>query len=423
MIRARILSADAPSTLQLGFARLGLPRAAGEYLLEKLPHLQLLLTGLEREQGRFLKALREGSVAPGFEEFPDSLSGDQERRPGTALLSGRREQLLRLVDAAREAPGQQALAAAVQRALDALSPPPPLRLGARDFALGERTWVMGVVNVTADSFSDGGRFLAPEAAVAHGLALAAAGAHVLDVGGESTRPGSEPISADEECARVVPVLQALRERTEVPLSVDTTKAQVAREALRAGAVLVNDISGLSWDPAPAPALARAVAEAGAALCVMHLQGTPATMQQQPRYEDVVEEVLDFLERALARAEHAGVAPGQLLVDPGIGFGKTVGHNLFLLRRLPELRALGRGVLVGTSRKGFLGALTGRKRADERLAATLGSVAAVAAGGGADFVRVHDVAEARDALAVADALREAQEGGALYETVGKRAPPP
>jgi dihydropteroate synthase len=208
---------------------------------------------------------------------------------------------------------------------------------------------------------------------------------------------------------VLPVIQGLCARTSVPLSVDTTKATVAREVLKAGAHLINDITGFRSDAE----LPRVVAEAGAACCLMHIQGTPATMQQAPRYDDVVDEVLAFLEDAVTRAEAAGVPRGRILLDPGIGFGKTFDHNLFLLRRLGELRVLGLPLLVGTSRKGFLGKLTGGKPAVERLAATLGSVAAVVALGGADVVRVHDVAEARDALAVVDAIRQGMEGGLLY----------
>ncbi|OJH37098.1 dihydropteroate synthase [Cystobacter ferrugineus] len=268
---------------------------------------------------------------------------------------------------------------------------------------------MGVVNVTPDSFSDGGRYLRAEDAVAHGLRLAEAGADVLDVGAETTRPGSAPVPAEEQLARLMPVIEGLRARTDVPLSVDTTLAAVAREALRAGVVLVNDISGFRFDPE----LPRVTAEAGAACCLMHIQGTPETMQLAPHYEDVVDEVLSFLEEGVARAVAAGIPRERVLVDPGIGFGKTLGHNLFLLRRLGELRVLGLPVLVGTSRKGFLGKLAGGRPVEQRLAATLGSVATVAAAGDADFVRVHDVAEARDALAVVDAVRGALEGGSLY----------
>jgi dihydropteroate synthase len=262
------------------------------------------------------------------------------------------------------------------------------------------------VNVTPDSFSDGGKHLAREAAVRHGQALAEAGAELLDIGGESTRPGAGVVPVQVELERVLPVLEALRASTDVPLSVDTRKAEVARQALRVGAAMVNDVSGLTHDPA----LASVVAEAGAALALMHIQGTPETMQVDPRYDDLVAEVIASLAGSIERAVAAGVRRERIWVDPGIGFGKTVGHNLFLLRHLAELRVLGTPVLVGTSRKRFLGALTGGQPPGQRLPGTLGSVAAVAVLRGADVVRVHDVAEAKQALAVADAIARAREGG-------------
>jgi dihydropteroate synthase len=406
MPRARPVAADRPEDLLLAFRRLGLPPSARDHLLEKLPQAQVLLTELAQDEADFLQSFHERRLTA----YPAWVPGDGKERPGTALLTGGRVQFDRLVATAlAQTPPLTALATALERALEAGRAPAPLELGGRTFAWGTRTYVMGVVNVTPDSFSDGGRFFDAQAAIAHGVALAEAGADLLDVGGESTRPGAQPVGAEEELARVLPVIQGLRARTSVPLSVDTTKAAVAREALKAGAHLINDITGFRSDPE----LPRVVAEAGAACCLMHIQGTPATMQQAPRYDDLVDEVLAFLEDAVARAEAAGVPRGRILVDPGIGFGKSFDHNLFLLRRLGELRVLGLPLLVGTSRKGFLGKLTGGKPASERLAATLGSVAAVAALGGADVVRVHDVAEARDALAVVDAIRQGMEGGLLY----------
>ncbi|MFP2958914.1 dihydropteroate synthase [Myxococcus sp. 1LA] len=403
MIRARPLTSESSEDLVLAFRRMGLAASSQPGLLETVPFTRLLLTGLGRQEEGFLTARSNADV-------PTWLPGDAGTRPGTGLLTGNREQFQRLVTAARaEGPGLSALALAVSSALAAGVPPPALTLGNRRFEWGARTYVMGVVNATPDSFSDAGRYTGTEATIAHGLALAEAGADLLDVGGESTRPGSLPVSADEELARVVPVIEALRARTEVPLSVDTTKAVVAREALKAGAHLINDITGFGADAD----LPRVVAEAGAACCLMHIQGTPATMQQAPRYDDVVEDVLGFLEAAVARAGAAGISRERILLDPGIGFGKTFEHNLFLLRRLPELRVLGLPLLVGTSRKGFLGRLAGGKPAAERLAATLGSLASMAALGGADVVRVHDVAEARDALAVADAIRRCEDGGTFY----------
>lgn len=408
MLRARPVHA-APTGLEPALLRLALSAPERESLLERASVLHVLLTGLEPGQGDFLASLASSATAPAQEAFPFWVPGNARLRPGTGLLCGRRSQFERLVDRAREQSERAALAQVLTRALEASRTPAPLVLGGRTLTFGARTHVMGVVNVTPDSFSDGGRYLGADAAVAHGLRLAEAGADVLDIGGESTRPGSRPVSAEEELARVLPVVQGLRARTDVPLSVDTTKAAVAREVLKAGAVLINDISGLSFDPE----LPRVIAEAGAACCLMHMQGTPETMQREPHYEDLLDEVLAFLEQGVERAVSAGVARERLLVDPGIGFGKTLEHNLFLLNRLEELHVLGLPVLVGTSRKGFLGRLVGGKPAGERLAATLGSVALAAATGGAHVFRVHDVAEAREALTVVDAVRAARDGGTLY----------
>jgi dihydropteroate synthase len=290
-----------------------------------------------------------------------------------------------------------------------------MRLGKTSLTFGGRCLVMGVVNVTPDSFSDGGQFEAPEAALAHGIALAQAGADVIDVGGESTRPGSLPVPEQTQIARIVPVLRGLSQRVSVPLSVDTTNAAVARAAIRAGASLVNDISGFTFDPL----LPRIVADSGAACCAMHLKGTPRVMQESPQYDDVVEEVTAFLAQSLARAADAGVAPEQVMVDPGIGFGKTTGHNLVLLRRCRDLRVLGRAILVGTSRKRFLGELTGGKPPEARTVSSAASAAVVAVLHGADMVRVHDVAETREALAVASAVQQASEAGDLFGPVHRR----
>jgi dihydropteroate synthase len=272
-----------------------------------------------------------------------------------------------------------------------------LRAGGHELALGGRTAIMGIVNVTPDSFSDGGAFLDAGAAIEQGLRLAAEGADILDVGGESTRPGAAPVPAEEELRRVVPVVRALAARGAVPISIDTTKAPVARAALEAGAAIVNDVSALRFDPALGPV----VAAAGAALVLMHMQGDPRTMQADPRYGDVVAEVAGELGAALARAAAAGVAPERTLVDPGIGFGKTLEHNLALLDRLDALAALGRPVLVGPSRKAFIGRLTGAPP-EGRVEGTI-AACCLAAARGAHVVRVHDVAAVRRALAVADAV--------------------
>jgi dihydropteroate synthase len=255
---------------------------------------------------------------------------------------------------------------------------------------------MGIVNVTPDSFSDAGLFLDPDAAIEHGLRLADEGAGILDVGGESTRPGAEPVPEQEEIDRVLPVVEALAGAGR-SVSIDTTKLEVARAALGAGATLVNDVSAFRF----APDMAGLVASAGVDCCLMHMLGEPRTMQADPRYEDVVGEVKAFLEERLAFATAEGVPEERIWLDPGIGFGKTVEHNLELLRRLDEIVAIGRPVVVGTSRKSFLGKLAGGRAEGERLPGTI-ATNVLALERGASVFRVHDVAPVADALKVAAA---------------------
>jgi dihydropteroate synthase len=255
--------------------------------------------------------------------------------------------------------------------------------------------LMGVVNVTPDSFSDGGLFLDAEAAVAHGEKLVREGAEILDVGGESTRPGAEEVSAEEEMARVVPVVRGLADATTV--SIDTSKAAVAEAALDAGATIVNDVTALRHDPE----IGALCAERGAGLVLMHMQGDPRTMQDEPSYDDVVDDIKAFLAERVEAAIDAGVAEERIWLDPGIGFGKTLDHNLELLRRLGELRELGRPLVVGTSRKSFIGKIDGSAVGD-RLGGTIAS-AVFAAAEGADVLRVHDVAETAQATKVASAI--------------------
>jgi len=276
------------------------------------------------------------------------------------------------------------------------------RLPDLELPLGASTLIMGVVNITPDSFSDGGRFLAPDKAVAHGVALAEQGADILDVGGESARPGSESISEEEETRRVVPVIRELRARTRAVISIDTQKAGVARLALKAGAQIINDISALRSDPE----MASLAAETKAGLILMHMKGTPKTMQDNPCYDDVVGEVRQFLAERAAFAQSQGVEKSRIVVDPGIGFGKTSEHNLILIRNLAALAELGYPVLLGASRKAFIGHLTGSP-APDRLWGTLG---AHVAGSllGAHLVRVHEVAPLKEALLVSDAIKGAGE---------------
>lgn len=259
-----------------------------------------------------------------------------------------------------------------------------------------RPLVCGVLNVTPDSFSDGGRFLRPDAAVERGCRLADEGADVIDVGGESTRPGSRRPTAEQELARVVPVVEALAARVAVPVSVDTSRPEVVRAAVAAGAGMVNDVRALRE-----PGALRAVAELGIPVALMHMQRCPSDMQRDPRYGDVVAEVHAFLAARLRACVAAGIRPAHLVVDPGFGFGKTLAHNLALLAALPRFGSLGAPVMVGLSRKSMLGELTGRE-VGERLAGSV-TAAVLAVQRGASLVRVHDVAATRDALAVALAV--------------------
>ena len=268
--------------------------------------------------------------------------------------------------------------------------------GRLDFSDG--CLVMGVLNVTPDSFSDGGEFFDLDKAVEHGLKMATDGAAIIDVGGESTRPGSASVSSDEQMRRVVPVIEALCEKTDVPVSIDTYKIEVARAALEAGAAVINDITALSDER-----IGELAAERRVPVVLMHMQGTPATMQIEPKYDNVVGEVLEFLLGRARRAERFGISKDMIFIDPGIGFGKTAEHNLSLLRNIDKFVATGYRVLIGTSRKRFIGHITGKEKAAERIFGTAATVTLCAAAG-VSIVRVHDVAEMADVVKVADKLK-------------------
>lgn len=263
-----------------------------------------------------------------------------------------------------------------------------------------RPLIMGVVNITPDSFSDGGSFATASTALAHARRLVDEGADLIDIGGESTRPGAGGVALEEERRRVLPVLEQLAEGT-VPVSIDTQKPELMREAIAAGASMINDVNALQ-----APGALAAVAQSGVAVCLMHMQGTPADMQTDPHYDDVVAEVLEFFGDRMRAAHAAGIAPDRIVLDPGFGFGKTLEHNLELLRRLDRFNTTGAAVLAGLSRKGMLGRLTGRE-VDERVYASI-AAALIAVENGARIVRVHDVAATRDALAVWTAVNPVTE---------------
>jgi dihydropteroate synthase len=337
--------------------------------------------------------------------LPESVLAEGMRQSGLAVLQGARGALAlgsiaqiwlaarSLADALEREPSREAARELMRRAANVESPAPGSAWKLPRSTLPERrTLVMGVVNATPDSFSDGGAY----DPIAHGLRLAEEGADILDVGGESTRPNATPVDAVEERRRTEHVVRELARRTRVPISIDTTKAAVAAPALDAGAEIVNDVSGLTRDPE----MFRAAR--GAALCLMHMRGTPADMQSRTHYEDLHAEIgLELLE-ALERARAAGIAEERIAVDPGLGFAKTAAQNRTLLRRLRELTQLGRPLVVGASRKSFIGASTGRP-APDRLFGSV-AAAAIAASNGAAVLRVHDVVATREALAVADSIR-------------------
>ena len=270
----------------------------------------------------------------------------------------------------------------------------------RILQMGRQPLVMGIVNVTPDSFSDGGRYTSSEAALAHGLQLIEEGADILDIGGESTRPGAEPVPLEEELRRVVPVVRELAVKTTVPVSVDTSKAEVARQCMEAGAQIINDVTALAGD-ADMPAVA---AQFKAGVVLMHMRGTPRTMQQAPHYENVVAEVIRFFEGRLERVAAAGIPGARVVLDPGIGFGKTGPHNLELLARLADFQDLGRPVCLGVSRKAFIGKILERP-VEQRLAGSLAAVLYAQSQDAVHIVRVHDVQATRDAVTLFAAIRE------------------
>jgi len=360
--------------------------------------LAITVNGLTSDQGRKIRELLKASdVGAGFGTVPASSLNSEL---SAFVLSGNPEQLKRLPPIFAL---DHSIPAAIPQKIDSLLDNYMLsdyKIDCRGkvLDLGRRTHIMGILNVTPDSFSDGGRFAASDRARTHAHEMVAAGADIIDIGGESTRPGAEPVPVDEELRRIIPILECLSVELPVPLSVDTYKASVARKALEAGASMVNDISGLRFSPD----LAKVVADTGAALVIMHIKGTPRNMQQNPEYADVVGEVADFLKKSIEMAEKAGVNREKIIIDPGIGFGKNLAHNLQLLNRLDELKGLGRPIMLGTSRKKFIGTVLDIPIPEQRLNGTAATVALGIARGAA-IVRVHDVAQMVQVARMTDAM--------------------
>lgn len=395
--RARVLELRGPEALRAEMAALGVPEAFTGWMAERA---RFRPVRLEAVDGRAAALLKQEALAVGCDCAVHHAVAqfDTQPRPVVLLGDARAYQCLseRLDAQPFDLPaiGRQVLAAVAACDAGARA---PLDCAGRLLPLGERTLIMGIINLTPDSFSGDGLGADLDAALAQAAEFVVAGADLLDVGGESTRPGSVGVSLDEELERVLPVVEALAEEFQVVISIDTSKPEVAQLAVAAGAGMVNDVLGLR-----AEGMIEAVAETGAAACIMHMQGEPRTMQQAPHYDDLMTEVYDFLAGRVEAAVAGGVARERLVIDPGFGFGKTVAHNLELLRRLRELRSLGLGVLIGTSRKSTIGTVLGGAPADRRLMGTA-ATCALAIANGADIIRVHDVAAMTQVARMTDAI--------------------
>jgi len=369
-------------------------------MLPKMFHLNIVLDGLECRVANIIK------------QEMLSLGGDAAVARGTVacsvarsdvILMGTLKQMQRFAEKISAQPfGLSGISERIREILkNVFVDSFLLRTSRREMNLGERTLIMGILNVTPDSFSDGGRFDSPEKAVEEGIRMAEEGADILDIGGESTRPGSDPVSPEEEMRRVIPVIRALALRTDLPLSVDTMKVSVARKALGEGAEIINDVSAMSSDEA----MAKVVADAGAAVVLMHMRGMPKSMQAGDLgYHSLRGEIIAYLRKRIERAGDVGIDPTQIMVDPGLGFGKTAADNMRLISHLSEFKVLGRPILVGASRKAFIGRVTGGTPA-ERDEGTAAAVTAAILNGG-QVIRVHDVAMMKKVATMADALLRA-----------------
>jgi dihydropteroate synthase len=354
---------------------------------------------VERIQPRTANLLKQELLSLGGDVAVDGRGFDCSANQTDALLMGTQKNFEKLILKLEQYPDLQPLGQSIKETLKNISKTHySIRCRKRTLILGKRTLLMGVLNVTPDSFSDDGFFFDKEKAIAHGLRMVEEGADIIDIGGESTRPGSKPLELEEELRRVIPVIESLAKEVDVPISIDTYKSTVAQRAIEAGAEIINDISGLHFDPG----LAQVAAKEDAPLVLMHIRGTPETMQKDVHYDSLFSEILQYLKDSIQRAESAGLDPRQIIIDPGIGFGKTVEDNLLIIKNLYEFRILGKPILLGTSRKTFIGKILNTEVGD-RLEGTLSSIA-IGVLNGAHIIRSHDVLQAKKAIAVADAIR-------------------
>jgi len=348
---------------------------------------------------RTANLLKQEMLALGGDAALDRRGLDCSAQQTDAILMGTEKQFEKLLLKVDQYADLQSLGKSLREALNNISKTYySIRCRKKRFTLGKRTLLMGILNVTPDSFSDGNLYFNKEKAVAHGLRMVEEGADFIDIGGESTRPGSKPIGIEEELRRVIPVIESLAKEVETPISIDTYKSAVSQRAIEAGAEMINDISGLHLDPD----LAHVAAKEDIPIVLMHMRGAPETMQKDVHYDSLFSEILQYLRDSVQRAESAGVDPHQIIVDPGIGFGKTLEDNLLIIKNLSEFRILGKPILLGTSRKSFIGKILNAE-VNERLEGTLSSIA-IGVLNGAHIIRCHDVLQAKKAIAVADAIR-------------------
>jgi dihydropteroate synthase len=378
--------------------RVGVDPTGMKLMKGKTLHYNLKVEGIDPRTANLLK---QEMLSVGGDAALDRRGLDCSSSSTDALLMGTEKQFEKLFSKLEQYRELQPFGQSFREILRNLSKAHyTIRCRRRTFTLGKRTLLMGVLNVTPDSFSDGGLFFDKETAIARGLKMVEEGADFIDIGGESTRPGSKPLGLDEELRRVIPVIEFLVKEVDVPISIDTYKSAVAKKAIEAGAQIINDISGLHLDPS----LSQVAAKEDVPLVLMHMRGNPETMQKNIHYESLFSEIIQYLKDSIQRAESAGVDSEQIIIDPGIGFGKTVEDNLLILKNLQEFKILGKPLLLGTSRKTFIGKILNADVTD-RLEGTLSSIV-VGVLNGAHIIRCHDVIQARRAIAIADAVRQA-----------------
>jgi dihydropteroate synthase len=376
--------------------RVGVDPTGVKLMEGKTLHLNLKVEGIEPRTANLLK---QELLSLGGDVAVDGRGLDCSTKQTDAILMGTQKHFEKLILKLESYPNLHPLGQSIKETLKNISRTHySIRCRKGTLILGKRTLLMGVLNITPDSFSDGGFFFDNEKAIAHGLRMVEEGADILDIGGESTRPGSKSLELEEELRRVIPVIESLAEKVDVPISIDTYKSTVAQKAIEAGAQMINDISGLHFDQS----LSKIAVKEDVPIVLMHIRGTPETMQKDIHYNSLFSEILLYLKDSVQRAESAGLDPRQIIIDPGIGFGKTIEDNLLILKNLFEFRVLGKPILLGTSRKAFIGKILNAE-VGNRLEGTLSTIA-IGVFNGAHIIRSHDVLQAKKAIAVADAIR-------------------